>query len=1355
MYRSQLQLPLLSVAFILLNIAYGVFGADCKTATVGQPFSTCFDIFTNAGITADQFASFNPGIDCSLIQPGQKVCVSSGTLPSNAPPPNQNGTCAMYTTIPEDSCSKIAIKFDITVAHIEEWNQNTFKWKGCASLQRDFTMCVSPGDPPPIPIIPGLQCGPQSEGNASCPLHACCSAFGFCGLTDQFCTTAEPNPCISNCFTPTIPSCGAGRSIRKMGYYAGWGDRRACGTNVAPNQINWDGFTHVNFAFGSISQGLEIQLSDADVPLLQQLVNQKASNPGMKVIIAIGGWDFSELDATKDLFSFMIASSSSRATFINSVKSFLDRFELDGIDIDFEYPGAIERNAPATDTPNLTAFFKELRSAIGSKIISIATPAGYWFLKGFEIDKIAGSVDYMNMMSYDFHGPWDTNVTDQAPVSNPHTSMLDIQDAARLYVRAGVDLGKVNLGLAYYGRSYQLADASCSGYNCTMLGGGFPGDCTQASGILAQFEIEDLLQSGIQATHDSKTETYWFDTQGSLVTFDQQDTWNVKQQFAETSCFGGTFAWSLDQRTDDLTDGSGSGSGGSKPGQYSTVEWNPNPFPSPNAHSQTFAQSAGTVTSAVTTVVGATTSTVTSTVVIPAETSTTTSWAVLSGTPSSAVGTTVVPASTATITRTVTTGSTAVSTTILTNTATTVIVPVPSSTSSVTIGGVIITLNSGGTPVNGPVPTWISQPNAITPTWTFNILPPTDANTVTFTAPLTSTPTWTSTVKTSQSSSTSSGAFVVVTGPPGDHSRCNPSINIFSLIFGGGISGCLPADVGIINGITPSPIKPPGWTGPWTDPFPLPTEPPGPGDDPDDPDHSSTTTSTTSTSSDSTCHAVPTSGYSLPGDPENADWEGLGTDPNSRRKRSNSRVVSKSVQQDIHARDGRHIAVNRCSLQKASPNDVRLGAGQYVRIARSSTSLGLNVGVIQVGAKPAPGAGDSVIQEHIFELGYINQFFKDSVMSQAPCNWISDNIFDYTRADGSEMGAGLVAAIDTQRNMVWADVAMNQAKSNVVNQNRNTAANPPQKESMEIIGDFEDDDDLIYDVEWFIRNLGGLGSYFAATSNIFQQTALDVQNLLSEITPNSVVVQTDSLPAIFNSWLRGLISTYPAGCTSRATNANAFYRRQMQQVALINNPQNPQVPRCFPLFTANNFNPTSFTAGNLIPPAPTTPRCNVPGTTGKVVFITSGSSNEQDIDQLLTQRVMGSGNTNFYAIGSGNTIRDSHWQAFDANQAFQTNDANCNGVFILLDTASGQINIPSTSANIDFTCNGGLVGKGRSDFNFFINGQRMGCAVLITGHAGGTTQQFYCAAQQSKAVACASSPSGVGGQAVTMRFVPN
>ena len=65
----------------------------------------------------------------------------------------------------------------------------------------------------------------------------------------------------------------------------------------------------------------------------------------------------------------------------------------------------MECQAPPSDTPNLTLFFSELRSGIGSSLISLATPAGYWFLKGFELDKIAPNLDFINMMSYDYRKP--------------------------------------------------------------------------------------------------------------------------------------------------------------------------------------------------------------------------------------------------------------------------------------------------------------------------------------------------------------------------------------------------------------------------------------------------------------------------------------------------------------------------------------------------------------------------------------------------------------------------------------------------------------------------------------------------------------------------------------------------------------------------------------------------------------------------------------------------------------------------------------------------------------------------------------------------------------------------------------
>lgn len=58
---------------------------------------------------------------------------------------------------------------------------------------------------------------------------------------------------------------------------------------------------------------------------------------------------------------------------------------------------------------------------------------------------------------------------------------MDMIDSAKLYVKAGIDLKKVNLGLAWYGRSYKLKDPDCKGYGCDMSGGGAKGKCTGES----------------------------------------------------------------------------------------------------------------------------------------------------------------------------------------------------------------------------------------------------------------------------------------------------------------------------------------------------------------------------------------------------------------------------------------------------------------------------------------------------------------------------------------------------------------------------------------------------------------------------------------------------------------------------------------------------------------------------------------------------------------------------------------------------------------------------------------------------------------------------------------------------------
>ncbi|KDR76862.1 hypothetical protein GALMADRAFT_138903 [Galerina marginata CBS 339.88] len=629
---------------------------------------------------------------------------------------------------------------------------------------------------------------------------------------------------------------------------------------------------------------------------------------------------------------------------------------------------------------------------------------------------------------------------------------------------------------------------------------------------------------------------------------------------------------------------------------------------------------------------------------------------------------------------------------------TTVVIPIPTTTVTVTIAGTTVVVASGGTPVGSPLPTAITISGAITPTWNDNIIPPTSGASVTFTAP----PSYTSIVAAPASSSSPPKN---ITGPPGDRNKNGD--DWWLLIFGLGgpiISGLLPLDVGILGGTTPIPIPPAVWTGPWNDPQPSQTS-----------QSSSTSTTTSTTSSSSSCPTIPSS-YTLPDDAENADWEDDGTDPDTRRRRSNTLTERASP---------RHIAVNGCSpsLQQSSASAVTLSAGLYLSIGTlAQGGTGTTLTQQQVNSKP-PG-GNNVNQEHVFELGYITQFFAATFAIPSSCDWIR-TVWNFERADGLTTAVALVQAIDQTNNMVWVDKPLNQAKSNVVNGNKATAGDPPMNNNIVSITDFTTSAATIFQMEYFIRNIAALGPYFGSTANVFQATALAVQNILSEVTPSTPV--NPSLPSLFNSWLRNLLSTYPNGCTSRATNTMAKWRAVMLGVSL----QTGQpVPACHPMYTAP-YTPGTFTWMNLIPPAPALPVCDTPGTHGGISLSTTSAGTPNYIagnGAIADYTVTGSGNTNFFAMGRSGSLSGSHWIGSTIPSSYSA----CNGIYQLFE---GTPTVGFVDANVALQCGSQTGNMANVNFEWVIGGQQVDC-LLLNNNDGSSQFAIICGPTQAAANTC-------------------
>jgi len=165
------------------------------------------------------------------------------------------------------------------------------------------------------------ECGPYAAlGQQTCPLNVCCSKFGFCGSTSEFCNwsnTADTNyeACdtkYGGCGSVKRPSC-TGKSVgkRNIGYYESWSNTRSC-QSVAPEDLNIDGFTSINFAFAFFDP-TTFQISPMDAngaSLYSRFTALKEQKAGLETWISVGGWSFTDPGPTLNAFSDMVSTSA-------------------------------------------------------------------------------------------------------------------------------------------------------------------------------------------------------------------------------------------------------------------------------------------------------------------------------------------------------------------------------------------------------------------------------------------------------------------------------------------------------------------------------------------------------------------------------------------------------------------------------------------------------------------------------------------------------------------------------------------------------------------------------------------------------------------------------------------------------------------------------------------------------------------------------------------------------------------------------------------------------------------------------------------------------------------------------------
>ncbi|RYO90016.1 hypothetical protein DL762_002911 [Monosporascus cannonballus] len=470
-------------------------------------------------------------------------------LPDIRPKKNADGSCFAYQIKGGDFCAKIAVSNGLTVKELENLNKNTWGWNGCENgFRPDNWICLSEGTLPFLALIANAVCGPQKPGTVK-PRGS--ESKDWAKLNP--CTAKKDTyGCISNCGMSIIQSFRPFQFI-KLGYFEGFNMGREC-LNMDASQID-PSYTYIHFAFGMIDNNFNIYQENKLAEFQFQMFKKLR---GPKRIISFGGWVFSAEAPNYPIFRSGVKAQNRHKLADNLVKCVIDN-GLDGLDLDWEYPSAPDLpDIPPGDLSEAIDYLRLLallRAKLPrDKSLSIAAPASFWYLKQFPIKVMSELLDDIVYMTYDLHGQWDAGnkwASPSCPTGNylrSHINRTETIGALTMITKAGIPSNKVLVGVSSYGRSFQMADPSCTGPNCLFTGDRHTsyarkGRCTDTGGYLSNTEIDEI-----------KGRT-WTDAESNSKIMVDGDLWvsymddNLKEtrtQLYKRYNMGGTIDWAVD-----------------------------------------------------------------------------------------------------------------------------------------------------------------------------------------------------------------------------------------------------------------------------------------------------------------------------------------------------------------------------------------------------------------------------------------------------------------------------------------------------------------------------------------------------------------------------------------------------------------------------------------------------------------------------------------------------------------------------------------------------------------------------------------------------------------------------------------
>ncbi|KAJ8522162.1 hypothetical protein ONZ45_g1245 [Pleurotus djamor] len=360
------------------------------------------------------------------------------------------------------------------------------------------------------------------------------------------------------------PSPGVASSKSKLiaaTWYAGWH------ADVFPlDSMPWEKYTMAT----ETAQDGSLDLSMSNPSVLPEFVSMAKANDVLP-LVSIGGWTGSRF------FSTSVGSAQNRTRFVKTVVDFVKKYDLGGIDFDWEFPGrqGIGCNVVSPDdTSNFLEFLQELREdAFGRSLILTAAVSITPFAS--DVSAFSEVLDYIAIMNYDVWWMSSATIGPNAPLRDscaaPQNQHGSAESALASWVNAGFPAEQIMLGVASYGHSFSVSpeDAlTATGdvevypkYNGTKQGDPWEGPggfdvCGNYAGPGGTYNFWAIIDAGLLKADGSPQDVvpyrfdncsqtaYVYDKQKEvMISFDDPPSFAAKGTFIKERALAGFAVW--------------------------------------------------------------------------------------------------------------------------------------------------------------------------------------------------------------------------------------------------------------------------------------------------------------------------------------------------------------------------------------------------------------------------------------------------------------------------------------------------------------------------------------------------------------------------------------------------------------------------------------------------------------------------------------------------------------------------------------------------------------------------------------------------------------------------------------------